>query len=100
MLLETTVVVIVTTGSIGCIQALGNVASDNCCGFCYLCLGPIVPVTNKGKVIVQKDANPCKEDNALEIRCKLEGHMFESQCWQMIFSIKCSCTYKFNLVSD
>ena len=100
MLLETTVVVIVTTGSIGCIQALGNVASDNCCGFCDLCLGPIVTVTKKGKVIVQKDANPCKEDNALEIRCKLEGHMFESQCWQMILSIKCSCTYNFNLVSD
>ena len=34
--------------------------------------------TNRGKVIKQRDANPCKEGNALAIGCESEGRGFES----------------------
>ena len=47
---------------------------------------PKVLATNRGKVIDWRDANPCKQGNALGRGCKSEGRGFESQCRQEFFS--------------
>ena len=42
-------------------------------------------VTNWGKVIDQRDANPCKVSYALERKRESEGYGFKSQRQQRIF---------------
>ena len=46
--------------------------------------------TNWGKLINFRDGNPVKEER------RLEGHGFESLCWQSnffsVYALKCACT--------
>ena len=46
---------------------------------------PGVLATNRGKVIKRREANPCKEGDALVRRRKSEGCRFESLCREKIF---------------
>ena len=55
-----------------------NVAGGCSSGFSELSKAPRVLATNRGKVIEQRDANPCKDGNALAIGCESEGRGFES----------------------
>ena len=67
-------------------QAQGYVADDWSSGFVTYVRSPRAPITNWGKAINERDANPSKEGKALARRNELEGCRFKSWWWKRIFS--------------
>ena len=57
------------TSSVSLLDIQGNVANDYSSSFCDL---SSVLATHRSKVIYWRDASPCKEDNALAWRPKLD----------------------------